>query len=187
MYAIIGLGNPGKKYEGTRHNVGYMAIDQMAEIHGVSVEKIKHQALVGQGKIKGEKVILVKPITYMNLSGDAVRAVVDYYKIPIENTLVIYDDIDIPLGKLRIRKEGGSGTHNGMKSIIASLGSKNFPRIRIGIAPEKPIQGSLADYVLGSFTKKECASLSEPLEATVKALEAIVEKGMDSAMNQYNR
>lgn len=187
MYAIIGLGNPGKKYEGTRHNVGYMAIDQMAEAHGISVKKIKHQALVGQGKINGEKVILVKPITYMNLSGNAVREVIDYYKIPIENTLVIYDDIDIPLGKLRIRKEGGSGTHNGMKSIVTSLGNKNFPRIRIGIAPETLGHGSLADYVLGAFTKKEWVSLSEPLEATVKAVEAMIEKGMDSAMNQYNR
>lgn len=187
MYAIIGLGNPGKKYELTRHNVGYMAIDQLAKAHQISVEKLKHQALVGQGRINGEKVILVKPITYMNLSGNAVREVIDYYKIPIENTMIIYDDIDIPLGKLRIRKEGGSGTHNGMKSIIASLGSKRFPRIRIGIAPENSSHASLADYVLGSFTQKEWICLSEPLESTVKVVETMIEKGLDNAMNHYNR
>ena len=149
MYIIAGLGNPGKKYENTRHNIGFITLDYLAERHDIQINKIKHKALVGEGRISGQKVLLVKPQTYMNLSGESLREVMDYYKVDIEDLIVIYDDIDLPAGTVRIRKKGSAGTHNGMRSIVQHLG-QDFPRIRMGIGNER--KGDLADFVLGGFS-----------------------------------
>ena len=138
MFVIAGLGNPGKEYAGTRHNVGFGALDELADKYRISVDTGKHKALIGKGIIEGEKVILVKPLTYMNLSGDSLREVLDYYKLPPERLLVIYDDINLDVGQLRIREKGSAGGHNGMKSIIARVGSDAFPRIRVGVGAKPP-------------------------------------------------
>ena len=153
MYVIAGLGNPGKKYENTRHNMGFITVDQLAEKHDIKVDKLKFKALVGEGRIAGQKVLLVKPQTYMNLSGESIREVMHFYKLEPENLIVIYDDIDIELGTLRIRKFGSAGTHNGMKSVVYQLQSDRFPRIRIGIGNQK--KGDLVDFVIGGFSKEE--------------------------------
>ena len=150
MYIIVGLGNPGDKYEKTRHNVGFNVIDLLAKEYSIDVSKIKHKALIGEGRVGTEKVILVKPMTYMNLSGESVADICNYYNIDLENLIVIYDDIDLDVGKIRIRKKGSGGTHNGMRSIIKCLGSNEFPRVRVGIS--KPKNGQdLADFVLSRF------------------------------------
>lgn len=151
MYVIVGLGNPGKKYENTRHNMGFIAVDLLAKEYGIKVDKIKHKALVGEGRIADQKVLLVKPQTYMNLSGESVREVLSYYKVDIENLIVIYDDLDIPTGTIRIRKFGSAGTHNGMRSVVYQIQSDRFPRIRVGIGSEK--HSDLIDFVTGGFTK----------------------------------
>jgi PTH1 family peptidyl-tRNA hydrolase len=137
MYIIVGLGNPGKKYENTKHNIGFITLDLLAERNDIKINKIKHKALVGEGFISGLKVLLVKPQTFMNLSGNSVREVMEYYKEDIEKLIVVYDDVDIPMGRLRIRKKGSAGTHNGMKSIIYDLQDDGFPRVRIGIGKER--------------------------------------------------
>lgn len=137
MYIIAGLGNPGKKYENTRHNMGFTAIDLLAEKFGIKVNKLRFKALTGEGRIAGQKVLLIKPQTYMNLSGESVRMALDYYKEPPENLIVIYDDIDIPTGSIRIRKKGSAGTHNGMRNILYQIQSEDFPRIRVGIGSGK--------------------------------------------------
>ena len=152
MFIIVGLGNPGKKYENTRHNAGFLAIDALADKYGIRVTEKKHKALCGTGVIEGNKVLLVKPETFMNLSGESVRAVMDFYKIdPEEDMLVIYDDISLAPGNIRIRKKGSAGGHNGIKSIIAHAGTQNFVRIKVGVG-EKPSGWDLADYVLGHFS-----------------------------------
>ena len=133
MFVIAGLGNPGKKYENTRHNMGFLVVDRIAEKCGISVNRMKHRALVGEGRISGRKALLVKPQTYMNLSGESVREVVDYYDVDLEDVIVIYDDFDLETGSIRVRKKGSAGSHNGMKSVISHLGSGDFPRVRIGI------------------------------------------------------
>lgn len=184
MYIIAGLGNPGKKYENTRHNIGFIALDRLAERNDIKINKIKHKALVGEGRISGQKVLLVKPQTYMNLSGQSLREVMDYYKEDVDNLIVIYDDIDIPEGTLRIRKKGSAGTHNGMRSIVYDLKSDQFPRIRIGMGAER--KSDLRDFVIGGFTKDEKKLLEEAVERAVLASECIVEKGIDKAMNEYN-
>ncbi len=185
MYVFVGLGNPGKKYENTRHNIGFNAIDYIAKKNNIKVNKIKHKALIGEGNIAGEKVILVKPQTFMNLSGEAVREIVSYYKVPLENVVVIYDDIDLEPGSLRIRKKGSSGTHNGMKSVIYQLKDDNFPRIRIGIGKDSNIP--LANFVLGGFSKEDSKLFEEAISDTAKALECMIEKDIDLAMNRYNK
>lgn len=149
MYLIVGLGNPGKEYAGTRHNAGYEVVELLAERLNVKLNKLKFNSVYGETFINGEKVLLVKPVTYMNRSGIAVSEIMNFYKIPIDKLIVIYDDIDIPLGTLRIRQKGSSGTHNGMKSIIKSIGSEEFPRIRVGIGRNDNMD--LADYVLQNF------------------------------------
>lgn len=185
MYIIAGLGNPGKRYENTRHNIGFIALDLLAERNDIKINKIKHKALVGEGRISGQKVLLVKPQTYMNLSGQSVREVMEYYKEEIDRLVVIYDDIDIPSGTVRIRKKKGSaGTHNGMRSIIYDLKSDQFPRIRIGIGNNR--KGDLRDFVIGGFSKEEKEPLAEAVRRAVLAAECIVEKGIDKAMNEYN-
>ena len=184
MYIIVGLGNPGKKYENTRHNMGSIAVDLLAEEYGIKVDKIKFKALVGEGRIAGRKVLLVKPQTYMNLSGQSVMEVMNYYKEDIENLIVIYDDIDIPTGSIRLRKKGSAGTHNGMRNIVYLLQDDGFPRIRVGIGSDKKVD--LIDYVTSGVTKKEKDLLEDALTRAAKAAACIVEKGIDKAMNEYN-
>jgi len=183
MYVIAGLGNPGKKYENTRHNIGFITLDFLADRHDIKINKIKHKALVGEGRISGQKVLLVKPQTYMNLSGESLREVMDYYKVDIEEMIVIYDDIDLEAGAVRIRKKGGPGTHNGMKSIVQHLGS-DFPRIRMGIGKDR--KGDLADFVLGGFTKEDREVLEPAVERAALAVEMYVGEGIEKAMNKYN-
>lgn len=185
MFVIAGLGNPGKEYAGTRHNVGFGALDELADKYRISVDTGKHKALIGKGIIEGEKVILVKPLTYMNLSGDSLREVLDYYKLPPERLLVIYDDINLDVGQLRIREKGSAGGHNGMKSIIARVGSDAFPRIRVGVGA-KPPRMDLADYVLGHFSGEELSMIREGLEQAADAAAMIVSGEMAAAMNRFN-
>ncbi|MEA4989091.1 MAG: aminoacyl-tRNA hydrolase [Anaerovorax sp.] len=184
MYIIVGLGNPGKQYENTRHNIGFITIEQLAEKHGISVTKIKHKALVGEGRISDQKVLLVKPQTFMNLSGNSVREILEYYKEDVANLVVIYDDIDIPAGAVRIRKKGSAGTHNGMRSILYDIKSDQFPRIRIGIGGERKMP--LDRYVLGGFTKEEKPLMEEAVMTAVQAVECMLQKGIEKAMNEYN-
>ncbi len=184
MFVIAGLGNPGRKYENTRHNMGFLVIDRIAEKSGINVNKLKFRALVGDGVISGRKVLLVKPQTYMNLSGESLREVVDYYGVEPEDVLVIYDDFDLETGALRIRKKGSAGSHNGMKSVISHLQSEDFPRIRIGIGRS----GSLdwKDFVIGKVGRDEKKSIEDAVERAAEAVVCILEKGIDAAMNKYN-
>ncbi len=187
MYLIVGLGNPGKEYAGTRHNVGFDTIDFLAYKNNVKLDKLKFNAVFGEYNLKGEKVILFKPVTYMNLSGNAVIEAVCYYKIPIENIIVIYDDIDISLGSLRIRPHGSSGTHNGMKSMLFQLQTENFKRIRIGIGKNKNSNVSLADHVLQKFDNDERMLVDETIKNAGLAVEDIICHGLEYAMNNYNK
>lgn len=186
MFLIVGLGNPGKQYENTRHNVGFDAIDCLVDEYRIPSSGKQHKAIYGKGAIEGRKVILAKPLTYMNLSGEAVRALVDYYKIdPETELLVIFDDISLAPGNIRIRKKGSAGGHNGIKSIISHLGTQNFQRIKVGVG-EKPKNWDLADYVLGTFSKDDRKLVDEALERAVKAAALIVQGEIDEAMNLYN-
>lgn len=184
MYVVVGLGNPGKKYENTRHNIGFAAIDYLAKELGVKVNKLKNKALVGETFISGHKVMLVKPQTFMNLSGEAVREIVSYYSVDIDKVIVIYDDVDIGVGTVRIRKKGSAGTHNGMKSIIYQLQKDDFPRVRIGIKGER--RGDLASYVLGGFAKSEIETVEKSIIQAAKGVECMISEGLDAAMNKYN-
>lgn len=184
VYIIVGLGNPGKKYENTRHNMGFIAVDLIAEEYGIKVDKLKFKALVGEGRIAGQKVVLVKPQTFMNLSGQSVTEIMNFYKEDIENLIVIYDDIDIPTGSIRLRKKGSAGTHNGMRNIVYLLGDDGFPRIRVGIGSETKVD--LINYVVGGVSKKEKDLLEDALTKAAKAAVCIIEKGIDKAMNEYN-
>ena len=187
MFIIAGLGNPTKEYEGTRHNVGFEVIDRIAEKYNISVDTKKHRAQLGKGIISGRKVILAKPQTYMNLSGESIRSLIDYYKADEEHELlVIYDDISLDVGQLRIRAKGSAGGHNGIKNIIACLGTQVFPRIKIGVG-EKPRGYDLADYVLGHFSKAEQEKMEEGYREAVQAAEMIVSGELEAAMNEYNR
>lgn len=186
MYLIAGLGNPGKQYERTRHNMGFDTVDELVDRHRIPGSGIQHKAMYGKGMIAGEKVILAKPLTYMNLSGDSVREFINYYKIDPETELiVIYDDIDLEPGQIRIRKKGSAGGHNGMKSIIAQLGTQNFYRIKVGVGA-KPAGWDLADYVLGRFSTKEREEVDKAIEEAADAVEVILGEGIDAAMNKYN-
>ena len=187
MFLIVGLGNPGKQYENTRHNVGFDAIDVLVDEYRIPSSGKQHKAMYGKGMIEGQQVILAKPLTYMNLSGEAVRAMVDYYKIdPETELLVIFDDISLAPGNIRIRKKGSAGGHNGIKSIITHLGTQNFQRIKVGVG-EKPKNWDLADYVLGTFSKDDRKLVDEALERTAKAAALIVQGEVDEAMNLYNK
>ena len=187
MYIIAGLGNPTLQYEGTRHNVGFDVIDTLADKYNISVDARKSRAFIGKGMIEGQKVILVKPQNYMNLSGESIRGLVDYYKIDVEHELlVIYDDISLDVGQLRILKKGSAGGHNGIKNIIANLGTQNFPRIKVGVG-EKPKKYDLADYVLSHFSKAERELMEEGYQKAVKAVEMLLDGEMEAAMNEYNR
>ncbi|QOV19323.1 aminoacyl-tRNA hydrolase [Blautia liquoris] len=187
MYIIAGLGNPSKQYEGTRHNVGFDTIDYLAEKYQIPSSGLKHKALYGKGVIAGKKVLLVKPMTYMNLSGESVAELVSYYKAnPDDELIVIYDDINLEPGSIRIRKKGSAGGHNGIKSIIGCTGTQNFKRIRIGVG-EKPKGWDLADFVLGRFSKEDRKLVDEAIEHAADALKMILQDDINGAMNQYNR
>ncbi|MDY5846720.1 MAG: aminoacyl-tRNA hydrolase [Bariatricus sp.] len=187
MLIIVGLGNPDDKYQGTRHNVGFDVIDKLSEKYNIDVDTRKHRAFIGKGIIEGQKVILAKPQTYMNLSGESVRSLIDYYKIdPEEELLVIYDDISLDVGQLRIRKKGSAGGHNGIKNIIAHLGTSVFMRIKVGVG-EKPKDYDLADYVLSRFAKEERELMEEGYDLAVKATAMIASGETDRAMNEYNK
>lgn len=186
MYLIAGLGNPTREYEKTRHNVGFEAIDILADKAGTTVTEKKHKALYGKGYIGGQKVILAKPQTYMNLSGESIREIADFYKIEPENIIILCDDINLSEGLLRIRLKGSAGGHNGLKNIISHLGTQEFPRIRIGVG-EKPRGMDLADYVLGRFPKEQQAVMEEAYRDAAEAACMMIEDGADAAMNHYNR
>ena len=186
MFVIVGLGNPGKKYEKTRHNMGFLAIDKLAEKHDIKVNKLKHKALTGDGFIFGQKALLVKPQTYMNLSGESVREIVSYYDQSIwKISIVIYDDFDLEIGTIRIRKKGSAGSHNGMKSIIGQIQSKDFPRIRIGIGKSGG-GAEWKDFVLGKTSKQDEKLIEDAVDRAADAVGCILEKGIDKAMNEYN-
>ena len=185
MYVVIGLGNPGKEYENTRHNMGFKAVDALARDLGIEIKKEKFHALIGQGRIGSEKLILVKPLTYMNRSGIAARECAMYYDVPRENVIVVYDDIDIPITAIRIRKSGGPGTHNGMKSVVQELGVKDFPRIRIGVGAAAADE-NLVNRVIGKVPKDEQVLLAESAEKAAIAIKDIIKDGIDCAMNKHN-
>lgn len=187
MFIIAGLGNPDRQYEGTRHNAGFDVIDRIAEKYNIAVDTKRHRAYIGKGIIEGQKVILAKPQTYMNLSGESIHSLVDYYKVDEENELlVVYDDISLDVGQLRIRAKGSAGGHNGIKNIIAHLGTQVFPRIKVGVG-EKPKGYDLADYVLGHFSKAERELMDEGYDNAVRAAELIVSGRLNEAMNEFNR
>lgn len=186
MILIAGLGNPGKEYENTRHNAGFLVLDTLAQKLGADLSERKHRALCGKAVIGGQKVILLKPQTYMNSSGESIRAAADYYKVPPEDILVVYDDISLAPGQLRVRAKGSAGGHNGIKSIIAHLGTQEFPRVKVGIG-EKPPRMDLADYVLGHFSSGEKKIMEEAAKEAADAICEIVNVGIEQAMNDHNR
>lgn len=186
MYIIAGLGNPGRKYVGTRHNMGFEALDAVAAKYDIDIKKVKFNAIYGEGTIEGEKVVLVKPQTFMNLSGESIREFKSWYKAEDSQIIIIYDDVSLPVGKMRIRPKGSAGGHNGMKSIIYQLNSDVFPRIKIGVgSPETP-DYDLADYVLGKFTKSEVEALIPIAVKTAEAVGEIIKNGTERAMAKFN-
>lgn len=187
MYLIAGLGNPGRDYVNTRHNIGFDVIDVIAAQEHINVTEKKHRAFIGKGIIAGQKVILIKPQTFMNLSGESIRSLLDYYKVDeTQELLVISDDISLPVGQIRIRKKGSAGGHNGLKNIIAHLGHDNFQRIKMGVG-EKPSGYDLVDYVLGHFDKNDRELMDQAAEKAADAIRVILSEGTDAAMNLYNR
>lgn len=183
MFLIVGLGNPGKEYENTRHNIGFKVIDNIASEYNIDINRQKFKGICGEGFIENQKVILLKPTTYMNLSGESIREVVDFYKLSNEEVIVIYDDISLNVGRLRIRDKGSAGGHNGIKSIIAHLGTDVFPRIKVGVGQPNV---DLVKYVLGNFTKEEMEVLSESIDASTKAVREMIKNDTTSAMNKFN-
>ncbi|HHU64162.1 MAG TPA: aminoacyl-tRNA hydrolase [Clostridiales bacterium] len=185
MFVIIGLGNPGREYENNRHNVGFHVIDILAERNNICVNKISHKALMGEGRIGSQRVMLAKPQTFMNLSGLSVVDILRCYKLEPGHLILIYDDIDLEVGDIRIRAKGGAGTHNGMRSVIYHIGSEDFPRIRIGIG--KPEDGTdLAQYVTSDFDEEDMTLIKQTIERAARAAECIVCEGIVNAMNKYN-
>ena len=185
MYLIVGLGNPGTKYVHTRHNVGFDVLDALSKKLGVSISREKEQALVGECFIAGQKTILALPQTFMNLSGESVMRLANWYKIEPENLLVVYDDIDLPQGHIRIRKNGSAGTHNGMRSIVGLLGYENFPRLRVGVGQKR--EGyELADWVLGHYIGEEQEVADNAFQTAADAIVDYIENGIESAMRKYN-
>ena len=185
MYIIAGLGNPGKQYEHTRHNVGFDTLDKLAEKYHIPIDTQKHKAVCGSGYIEGQKVILVKPQTYMNLSGESLAEIYNFYKVDTSNIVVIYDDIDLDVGKIRIRKKGSGGTHNGMRSIVKCLGTTDFPRVRVGVSKPEPGR-DLANFVLSRFSKDEEVDLKDGFDKAVKAIDCIIREDIDLSMNKFN-
>ena len=185
MYIIVGLGNPEPEYSNTRHNMGFDVINKLACKHEISLNRTKFNAIYGTGIIEGEKVILIKPQTYMNNSGEAVKEFVNFYKEPLDNIIVIYDDMDTDIGSIRVRAKGGPGSHNGMKSIVNNLNSEDFPRIRVGIGRPKD-EFDRIDYVIGKIDDEEFVNLQNGQDLAVKAVEYWIKNGIDNTMNVYN-
>ena len=185
-WLIVGLGNPGSRYWNTRHNVGYAALDALAKKLGVKVDRVKFQGMVGQGRIGETKVVLLKPTTYMNLSGQSVAAAAKFYKIPPERVLVLFDDISLEPGRLRVRKEGSAGGHNGIKSIISSLGSQTFPRVKIGVGAKPHPDYDLADWVLSAFPYQEREAMEAVYDRAAQAAETVIREGPEVAANRFN-
>ena len=183
MFLIVGLGNPGREYENTRHNIGFAAMDVLAEKYNIDINRSKFKGEYGEGFINGNKVILLKPYTFMNLSGESVREAIDFYKLTEEQVLIIYDDISLELGRLRIREKGSAGGHNGIKSIINHMGTDVFTRIKIGVGAPK---GDLVNHVLGKFSKDEVNILKQTLDAVTEATADIIDNGAKDAMNKFN-
>ena len=183
MFLIVGLGNPGREYENTRHNIGFAAVDVLAEKYNIDVNRTKFKGEYGEGFINGNKVILLKPYTFMNLSGESVREAIDFYKLTEEEVLIIYDDISLEVGRLRIREKGSAGGHNGIKSIINHMGTDVFTRIKIGVGAPK---GDLVNHVLGRFSKEEVNILKQTLDAVTEATAEIIDNGAKEAMNKFN-
>ncbi|PYI50220.1 aminoacyl-tRNA hydrolase [Paenibacillus flagellatus] len=185
MKWIVGLGNPGAAYRNNRHNVGFMVLDRAAERWGITIGQNKFKAQIGEGHVKGQKVYLIKPMTYMNLSGESMRAFMDFYKVPLEDCVVVYDDLDTPFGQIRLRYQGSAGGHNGIKSIIQHMGTQTFDRIRVGVS--RPAPGfNIADYVLADFTKEEAKTLPDIVEKSVDALEFALEHDFNKTMAKFN-
>ncbi|ALS24793.1 MULTISPECIES: aminoacyl-tRNA hydrolase [Paenibacillus] len=185
MKWFVGLGNPGRQYEMTRHNIGFMALDRFADKHGIQISQNKCKGLMGEGMVAGEKVVLLKPQTYMNLSGESVRAFMDFYKASPDDLIVVYDDLDTPYGSIRLRYQGSAGGHNGIKSIIQHLGSQKFNRIRMGISRPAPGR-DIADYVLSPFSKEEWQSMPQVLDRTCEAMEYVLEHTFEKTMAKFN-
>ena len=185
MKIIVGLGNPGTKYAGTRHNIGFAALTQLADRYKISLNKKELKSITGHGFIEGEKVVLAMPQTYMNLSGEAVQPLLAFYKCTPEDLIVLYDDVDLDVGRLRIRGQGSAGGHNGMKSIIAMIGNEEFARVRIGVG-KKPEDWDLADHVLGRIPKEEFPIFRETCEKAADAVRLIITEGVQAAQNRYN-
>ncbi len=185
-HLVVGLGNPGEKYARTRHNVGFMAVDYISEKLNIKVNKSKFKALVGECNLANKRVLFMKPQTFMNLSGEAVREAMDFYKIPAENILIIFDDVSLVPGKMRVRLKGSAGGHNGIKSIIEHLGTNEFPRIKIGVGAKPNPEYDLADWVLGTFEKKDMELVSQCIENTPECAELIVGGNTNKAMEKYN-
>ncbi|MDO5038376.1 aminoacyl-tRNA hydrolase [Clostridium sp.] len=183
MFIIVGLGNIGEKYENTRHNIGFDSVDYIANKYNIDINRKKFKGVYGEGFIEGEKVILIKPSTFMNLSGECVREILDFYKLTNEDIIVLYDDISLDVGKIRIREKGSAGGHNGIKNIISHLGTDKFSRIKIGVGQPK---GDLINHVLGNFSKEEREVLEESLDVTKLAVDEIIKSDISSAMNKYN-
>ncbi len=185
QWLLVCLGNPGKEYANTRHNIGFLAADALEKRTGVKFNKLKYRALTGEVTLGGQRVLVVKPQTYMNLSGEAVKLAGGFYKIPPERILVLYDDVSLPLGKLRIRASGSAGGHNGIKNIIAHLGTDAFPRIKVGVgAPQR--EDGLVDWVIGSFTASERKVVDEAIDKALDAAACVIEKGVSEAQNRFN-
>jgi len=185
-WLIVGLGNPGQKYEHTRHNMGFLTVDLLAEKTGVKLNKVKFKSAYNIIKFAGCKCLVMKPQTYMNLSGEAVREAVQFYKIPADHVLVIYDDISLPVGKLRVRPTGSAGGHNGIKNIIAHLGTQDFPRVKIGVGKPEGGGDEMIDWVIGAPSQAERKILAESFERAIGAAECIIQKGCQQAMNGFN-
>ena len=185
-WLIVGLGNPGEKYERTRHNVGFLVVDALAERLGVPVQKLKHRALTNTVRLAGQKALLMKPVTFMNLSGEAVGDAARFYKLPPERVLVISDDTALPLGKLRLRKGGSAGGHNGLKSIIQHLGTDQFPRVKIGVGEKPHPDYDMADWVLSKFFGEDLKTITDAVKKAADAVECVVKDGPEKAMNRFN-
>ncbi|SFC67141.1 aminoacyl-tRNA hydrolase [Clostridium uliginosum] len=183
MFLIVGLGNPGKEYDNTRHNIGFEVVDNIAKEYNIEINRQKFKGVYGEGFIANNKVILLKPSTYMNLSGESIREVANFYKISNEEILVIYDDISLDIGKLRIREKGSAGGHNGIKSIISNLGTDIFPRIKVGVGQPNV---NLVNYVLGKFSKEEKSVLTESISAVTQSVKVVISEDVKSAMNKFN-
>lgn len=185
-WLVVCLGNIGSEYENTRHNVGFMTADEIAQRKNIPVQRLKFRALTNTCELGGAKVLLMKPTTYMNLSGDAAREAANFYKIPPERVIVVSDDVSLPVGKLRLRKNGSAGGHNGLKSLIAQLGSDQFPRVRIGVGEKPHPDYDLADWVLGKFVGEDKKTITQAVTQAADAVECVIRDGMDKAMNQFN-